>query len=162
MSDARRQRFRDLHDHGFFLLPNPWDVGSAVLLEHAGFPALATTSSGFAASLGRMDGSVSLAELVDHVAALAAAVDVPVNVDAEHCFDDPAATVAGLAGAGASGVSIEDFDPVSRSIDPLPVAVERVGRAVEEARRHGIVLTARAENHLHGVDDLDDTVARLE
>lgn len=161
MTDARRQRFHELHRHGFFLIPNPWDVGSAKLLASAGFPALATTSSGFAASLGRADGSVSLAELVDHVGALAAAVDVPVNVDAEHCYDDPVATVAALAGAGAAGVSIEDYDRAGPGIDPLAIAVERVGRAAEEAHRHDVLLTARAENHLHGIDDLDDTVARL-
>jgi 2-methylisocitrate lyase-like PEP mutase family enzyme len=161
VTTAARQRFRELHRQGLFLLPNPWDLGSAKLLVAAGFEALATTSSGFAASLGRPDGSVSLDELVGHVAGLTAAVEVPVNVDAEHCFEDPAATVEALAGAGAAGVSIEDFDPVSRGIDPLATAVERVGLAADAARRHGMVLTARAENHLHGVDDLDDSIARL-
>ncbi len=162
---ARRDRFRALHRDGLFVMPNPMDVGSARLLASMGFPALATTSSGFAAALGRTDYGVRRDELLTHVAALASAVDVPLNVDAERCFgDDPAgvaATVELLAKAGASGCSIEDFDPATGSIDPLEVSVPRVAAAARVARDHGVVLTARAENLLHGVDDLDDTIARL-
>jgi 2-methylisocitrate lyase-like PEP mutase family enzyme len=161
-----RERFRQLHDGGTFLMPNPWDVGSARLLAHVGFPALATTSSGHAASLGRLDQAVTRDELLAHAATLAGAVDVPLNVDAERCFaDDPAGvadTVQLLATTGAAGCSIEDYDPVAGQLDPLEVAVERVGAAAEAARMHGLVLTARAENHLYGVDDLDDTIARLQ
>jgi 2-methylisocitrate lyase-like PEP mutase family enzyme len=161
----RRDRFRALHHEGLFVMPNPMDVGSARLLASMGFPALATTSSGHAASLGRADHGVRRDELLEHVSALAAAVDVPLNVDSERCFgDDPAGvaeTVALLAEAGASGCSIEDFDPATGSIDPLEISVPRVAAAARAAREHGVVLTARAENHLHGVDDLDDTIARL-
>ena len=161
----RRDRFRALHRDGLFVMPNPFDAGSARLLASMGFPALATTSSGLAASLGRADYDVGRDQLLEHVAALADAVDVPLNVDSERCFgDDPAGvaeTVELLAVAGASGCSIEDFDPATGAIDPLEVSVPRVAAAAGAARDHGVVLTARAENHLHGIDDLDDTIARL-
>lgn len=147
------------------MLPNAWDVGSARLLTSLGFPAVATTSSGHAASLGRLDQQVTRAELLTHASDLAAAVDVPVSVDAEGGFaPDPAgvaATVRAIAATGAAGCSIEDYDPDTRQLDPLDVAVERVAAAVDAARATGLVLTARAENHLYGVDDLDDTIARL-
>ncbi len=162
---TRRDRFRDLHRGDLFVMPNAWDVGSARLLAGLGFEAIATTSSGHAAALGKSDQTVTLDELLAHVEELAAAVDIPVSVDAERCFaDDPAGvaeTVELLAGAGASGCSIEDYDPQRGAIDPLEVAVERVAAAVESAARHGMVLTARAENHLYDIDDLDDTIERL-
>jgi len=161
----RRERFRALHGAGLFLMPNAWDVGSARLLASLGFQALATTSSGHAAALGRPDQSVTRDELLTHVEALVAAIALPLNVDAEHGFgDDPAGvalTVELIARAGAAGCSIEDYDPKRGAIEPLAVAVERVAAAVDAARSHGLVLTARAENHLYGVDDLDDTIARL-
>ena len=161
----RRDRFRALHRDGLFVMPNPFDAGSARLLASMGFPALATTSSGLAASLGRADYDVGRDQLLEHVAALADALDVPLNVDSERCFgNDPAGvaeTVELLAVAGASGCSIEDFDPATGAIDPLEVSVPRVAAAAGAARDHGVVLTARAENHLHGIDDLDDTIARL-
>lgn len=164
MTDLR-DRFRELHQSGTFVLANAWDVGSARLLASAGFPALATTSAGFAASLGRMDQRVSRAELVTHVAALSAAVDIPLNVDAEHGFpDEPggiARTVELLAEAGASGLSIEDWNPVAGHIEPVGAAEERVALAAEVCRNHDIVLTGRAENHLHGIADLPDTIDRL-
>jgi 2-methylisocitrate lyase-like PEP mutase family enzyme len=157
--------FRDLHDGGLFVMPNPWDVGSARLLASLGFPALATTSSGHAASLGRADQQVTLDELVDHAAAIVAAVDVPVNVDAEHLFSPDVAGIAAvvrrIAATGAAGLSIEDYDPAAGSIEPVGVAAERVAAAAEAARREGLVLTARAENLLYGAGDLDDTIARL-
>ena len=162
---TRRDRFRALHRGGLFVMPNPFDAGSARLLASMGFPALATTSSGFAATLGRADYDVGRDQLLEHVAAVAAAVDVPLNVDSERCYgNDPAGvaeTVELLAVAGASGCSIEDFDPATGEIDPLEVSVPRVAAAAGAARDHGVVLTARAENHLHGIDDLDDTIARL-
>ncbi|MDQ3554530.1 MAG: isocitrate lyase/phosphoenolpyruvate mutase family protein [Chloroflexota bacterium] len=160
-----RERFRALHRDGLFLMPNPWDVGSARLLASLGFKALATTSSGHAAALGRPDQNVTRDELLAHVEALVAAVDVPLNVDAERCFADTPAgvaeTVESIARAGAAGCSIEDYDPQRGTIDPLQAAVERVAAAAEVASRHGVLLTARAENHLYGIDDLDDTVTRL-
>ncbi|MEZ5094492.1 isocitrate lyase/phosphoenolpyruvate mutase family protein [Nocardioides sp.] len=160
-----RRRFRTLHQTGIFVMPNPWDVGSARLLEVVGFPALATTSSGLGAALGRDDQTVGRDELVRHVAELTAAVGIPVSVDAECAFPrEPggvAETVRMLADAGASGVSIEDFDPVAGEVLALERASEAVGQAVEAAARHGLVVTARAENHLYDRDDLDDTVRRL-
>ncbi len=163
--DDLRQRFRALHGDGLFLMPNPWDVGSARLLVSLGFEALATTSAGHAAALGRPDQNVTREELLAHVEALVAAVDVPLNVDAERCFADTPAGVAEtvelIARAGAAGCSIEDYDPQRGTIDTLDVAVERVAAAAEVARRHGVLLTARAENNLYGIDDLDDTITRL-
>ena len=165
MSSERRERFRALHADGIFVMPNAWDIGSARLLASLGFEALATTSSGFAATLGRPDGHVTFDELLEHATAIASAVDVPINVDSERMFaDDPegvAANVQRMADTGAGGCSIEDWNPETNSIDPLEVSVERVAAAVEAARRSGIVLTARAENLIHGVNDLDDTIERL-
>jgi 2-methylisocitrate lyase-like PEP mutase family enzyme len=164
----RRARFRDLHaGDRLFVMPNPWDAGSARLLASLGFEALATTSAGFAWSLGRPDQRVTRDELVAHVAKLIAAVDVPLNVDSERCFPDDAGgvtqTVALLADAGAAGFSVEDYDPGTGTIDPLGIAADRVAEAAAAAhsRPDALVLTARAENHLNGVDDLDDTIARL-
>jgi 2-methylisocitrate lyase-like PEP mutase family enzyme len=161
----RRTRFRALHDRAqLFVMPNPWDVGSARLLESAGFEALATTSAGFAWSSGRLDQTVSRDELVTHVATLAAATDLPLNVDSERCYpDDPGGvtrTVGLLSEAGAAGFSIEDFDPGRGGMDELGLATERVAEAAEASQQR-MLLTARAENHIRGVDDLDDTIARL-
>lgn len=159
-----RERFRRLHESGTFVMPNAWDIGSARLLESLGFPAIASTSSGFAASLGRADQHTSLDELLAHSARLVEAVDIPVSIDAEHGHAiDPegvAETVRRIAATGAAGVSIEDYDPEGRIL-PFELAVERVAAAASAAAASGIVLTARAENHLYGVADLDDTVARL-
>jgi 2-methylisocitrate lyase-like PEP mutase family enzyme len=164
MSDVR-ERFRRLHDAGLFVMPNPWDAGSARLLAALGFPALATTSSGHAATLGRPDRHVARDELLAHAAALAAAVDVPVSVDAERCYAETPAGVAEtvelIARTGAAGCSIEDYDPVSRGIDPADRAAERVEAAARAAHARGLVLTARAENHLFDAAGLDDTIARL-
>jgi 2-methylisocitrate lyase-like PEP mutase family enzyme len=148
-------------------MPNPWDVGSARLLAAAGFEALATTSAGFAWSLGRLDQTVSRDELVAHVAAIAAATDLPLNVDSERCYpSDPggvAGTVELLADAGAAGFSIEDYNPETGRMDEVSAAAERVAEAAEASRTQGepLVLTGRAENHIRGVDDLDDTINRL-
>jgi len=165
MNDDRLTRFRALHERGMFLMPNPWDVGSATRLAERGFQALATTSSGFAWSLGKQDQEITLDELLTHAEALAAAVDVPLNVDAERCYADDLAGVARtvelLAATGAAGCSIEDYDPVTKTIDERAKAVDRVAAAAQSAHEHGLVLTARAENHLYGVGDLDDTIARL-
>ncbi len=161
----RRDRFRRLHERGLFIMPNAWDIGSARILASMGFEALATTSLGHAAALGKLDLTVTRDEMLDHVEALASAVDLPLNVDAQRCFaDDPAGvadTVAEMAARGAAGCSIEDYDPAAGRIDPLEIAVERVAAAAEAAHRHGVVLTARAENHVYDLGDLDDTVQRL-
>jgi 2-methylisocitrate lyase-like PEP mutase family enzyme len=163
--DEVRGRFRTLHESGTFLMPNPFDLGSCRLLDSLGFPALATTSGGFAMSMGRMDMTVDREELIEHVASLRGVTDLPINVDAERCFPERnggvAATVQLLAGAGACGCSIEDWDPVNGVIEDLDVVVERVGAAAAAADDEGMVLTARAENHLRGHEDLDDTIARL-
>jgi 2-methylisocitrate lyase-like PEP mutase family enzyme len=160
-----RARFRDLHRDGTFVMPNPWDIGAAQMLAGLGFPALATTSGGHAATLGRKDQQVTRDELVAHAGALSASVDVPLNVDAERCFaDSPAGvaeTVGLLAETRAAGLSIEDYDPATRAIDSVDVAAARVAAAAEVARDAGLVLTARAENQLYGLGDLDDTIARL-
>lgn len=159
-------RFRTLHADGIFVMPNPYDLGSARLLAALGFSALASTSSGFAATLGRLDMTVNRDELLDHIRPLAAATDLALNVDSERCYADDlpgvTETVELLADAGAAGCSIEDWNPVTNSIDPIELAVERVGAAAAGAANTGIVLTARCENHLHGIDDLDDTIARLQ
>src|SRR6266540_158451 len=164
----RRARFRALHERErLFGMPNPLDVGSARLLESCGFEALATTSAGFAWSLGKLDQSVSRDELIAHVASLADATSLPLNVDSERCYpNDPGGvveTVRLLAEAGAAGFSIEDYDPATGSIDDIEAAAERVAVASEESRRlpGPMVLTSRAENHLRGIQDLDDTIARL-
>ena len=148
-------------------MPNLWDVGSARLLEATGFEALATTSAGFAWATGKLDQSVTRDELVAHVATLAAATSVPLNVDSERCYpDDPggvAETVALLAGAGAAGLSIEDYDPATGAMDDVDVAAQRVAEVAEAAHQLSdpMVVTGRAENHIRGVDDLDDTIKRL-
>ncbi|WP_166352699.1 isocitrate lyase/PEP mutase family protein [Phytoactinopolyspora limicola] len=156
--------FRALHADGLFVMPNAWDPGSARILESLGFPAVATTSSGHAASLGRLDQQVSRDEMLSHAETIADAVEVPVSVDSEGCFPDApggiARTVELIAQTGAAGLSLEDYHP-ERGVLPIAEAVERVGQAVEVARRSGLVLTARAENQLYGHGDLDDTVRRL-
>lgn len=158
--------FLDLHTPGRpLLMPNPWDAGSARILAALGFRALATTSSGFAASLGRPDMAVTRDEALAHAAAIVAAVDVPVSADLENCFaDDPAGvaeTVRLARETGLAGCSVEDY--TGRADDAIydaPLATERVAAAVEAAG-DGFVITARAENFLHGRPDLDDTIARL-
>lgn len=160
----RCARFRALHDRAeLFVMPNPWDVGSAKLLASLGFGALATTSQGFAWLLGKLDQQVTRDELVPHVAELAKATSLPLNVDSERCYpDDPggvAETVRLLAEAGAAGCSIEDYDPLTARIDDLEVAADRVAVAAEA--KGDLVLTGRCENHLHGFDDVDDTIVRL-
>jgi 2-methylisocitrate lyase-like PEP mutase family enzyme len=162
----RRSRFHALHEREqLFVMPNPWDVGSARLLESAGFEALATTSAGLAWALGKLDQHVTRDELVAHVAELTAATTVPLNVDSERCYpDDPGGigrTIELLAEAGASGCSIEDYNPATKGLDDVDVAAARVAEAVAAAHEHSVVLTARAENHIRGVDDIDDTLNRL-
>ena len=164
-TDEARSRFRTLHEEGVFLMPNPFDPGSCRLLEGLGFAALATTSGGFAASRGRVDMTGRREELVDHVASLCGVTDLPLNVDAEQCFPHEEggveATVHLLASAGASGCSIEDWNPREAVIEDIDRATEQVAIAAAAAEAEGLTLTARAENHLRGHDDLEDTIARL-
>jgi 2-methylisocitrate lyase-like PEP mutase family enzyme len=162
----RANRFRALHDGDPFVIPNPWDTGSARVLEMLGFQALATTSSGFAFTLGRVDGSVTLDEVAAHVESLCEAVEVPVSVDLENGYgpapEDAARAVARAAEAGAVGGSIEDWDPGGHLYE-VPHAVERVTAAIGAVSGLGwpFTLTARAENHIRGNPDLDDTITRL-
>ena len=164
-AEIARTRFSELHESGTFIMPNCWDTGSALVLQSLGFEAIATTSSGFAATLGRHDQSVSLAELMVHVAAVCAAVDIPLSVDAEAGYSADVGglsrSVGQLAAAGAAGVSIEDYLP-ERGLLGREEAVDRVGIFAEAASSHGVTVTARAENHLYGVVDLDDTISRLQ
>ena len=165
--DEPATRFRSLHVPGTpLLMPNAWDVGSAVLFASLGFQALATTSGGFAATRGRLDGSMTREEVLDHAGELARSVDVPVSADLENCFaDDPdgvATTITRAIELGLAGGSVEDFtgDPAEPIYEPA-LAAERVRAAAEAAHggAHPFVLTARAENYLHGRPDLADTIA---
>jgi 2-methylisocitrate lyase-like PEP mutase family enzyme len=159
--------FEALHAGEPFVIPNPWDAGSARVLAALGFEALATTSSGFAFTLGRLDGSATLDEVAGHVAALADATDLPISVDLENGYGaDPASAARAIervAAAGAVGGSIEDYDPDGH-IYATEHAAERVAAAVEAARRlpFPFLVTGRAENHIRGNPDLDDTIARLQ
>lgn len=170
-TDEKRERFAALHVKGApLLMPNPWDAGSAKLLESFGFAALATTSGGFALSIGRQDYGVSRDEALAHAAAVVEAVDVPVSADLENAFaDDPdgvAATVRGAVEVGLAGCSVEDYTTAADfPIYEFGQAVERVAAAAEAAHAvggPGLVLTARAENYLRGRPELDDTIRRLQ
>jgi 2-methylisocitrate lyase-like PEP mutase family enzyme len=157
-------RLRALHAADeLFVMPNAWDVGSARLLEHLGSRAIATTSSGFAAALGRLDGQIDREMAIGHGAELAAAVGIPVSADLENCFADApegvAETIRAAAATGLAGGSVEDWS--GTEIYEREHAAERVRAAVEAADGR-FVITARAENLIRGVDDLDDTIARLQ
>jgi 2-methylisocitrate lyase-like PEP mutase family enzyme len=169
---AKAERFRELHARaGIFGIPNPWDAGSARLLAGLGFEALATTSGGFAFSLGKADGvgAVSRDETFENARAIVDATDLPVSADLENLFgDDPetcAETIRLAAETGLAGGSIEDANGLMDDpIYPFDLAVERVRAAVAAARSlpFPFTLTARAENYLHGRPDLADTLRRLE
>jgi 2-methylisocitrate lyase-like PEP mutase family enzyme len=158
--------FAELHAGEPFIIPNPWDAGSARMLEALGFKALATTSSGFAFTLGRLDGHATLDEVMAHVGSLAAATDLPISVDMEHGYgSDPrsaALAVTRAAEAGAVGGSIEDWDPSGHLYD-ADHAQARIAAAAEAAHSlpFRFTLTARAENHIRGNPDLEDTINRL-
>jgi 2-methylisocitrate lyase-like PEP mutase family enzyme len=157
-------RFRSLHAADeLFVMPNAWDVGSARLLEHAGFGAIATTSSGHAAALGRLDGGIDRETALGHGAELAGAVGIPVSADLENGFADApggvAETIAAAAATGLAGASVEDWS--GSAIYEREHATERVRAAVEAAAGR-LVITARAENLIRDIDDLDDTIARLQ
>lgn len=161
----QRRTFRDLHKTPF-IMPNPWDGGSAKILASLGFPALATTSAGFANALGRLDGRVTREEAIAHAALIDGATSLPVNADLENGFgDDPdaaAETISQALNAGIAGGSIEDFG--GGAIYAAPLAIDRVRAAAEVNRQSDspLVLTARAENHIRGNPDLKDTITRLQ
>jgi 2-methylisocitrate lyase-like PEP mutase family enzyme len=167
---AKGAAFRALHERdGAFIIPNPWDTGTARLLAHLGFEALATTSAGHAFSMGRPDNTIGRDEAIPHVAAIASATDLPVSADLENGFgDDPetvAETIRLAAGAGAVGGSIEDATGrPDRPLYELEHAVDRVRAAADVARAltFQFTLTARAENCLVGQPDLKDTIRRLQ
>lgn len=160
--------FRDLHA-STFVIPNPWDIGTAKLLASFGFKALATTSAGFAFSRGLADGAIGFEAMIHHCRELAAATDLPVSADLEKGKGDSAEsaaeTIFAAEAAGLAGCSIEDFSgDEERPIFDFAHAVDRVAAAAEAARalKRDFVLTARAENFLHGRPDLDDTIRRLQ
>jgi 2-methylisocitrate lyase-like PEP mutase family enzyme len=165
----RAERFKALHEGPeLLLIPNPWDPGSTKLLASLGFKALATTSGGSAATLGRLDGSMALEEAIASAAAIVEATDLPVSADLENGFAEDAAGVAKTMrlaiDAGLAGASVEDYTRSEEKLYDIGVASERVAAAAEAAH-YGpsrLVLTARAENHLYGVTDLADTIARLQ
>lgn len=165
---ARRQAFRKLHDSGCFVIPNPWDVGSARYLEGLGFKAIATTSAGASWSLGVPDGALQLEEAIDHIRALADATALPLNADLESGSTKDAAgigrSIVPAIGAGAAAVSIENSTGVeSEPVRPIAEAVERIeaARAAIDAHAPEVMLVGRAENFFAGIPNLDDTVARL-
>jgi 2-methylisocitrate lyase-like PEP mutase family enzyme len=167
-AQARKaSEFQALHAGEAFVIPNPWDAGSARVLAALGFHALATTSSGFAFTLGRRDGEASLDEVIEHTAAIGAATELPVSVDLENGYGaDPesaATAITRAAEAGAVGGSIEDWDP-SGHLYAVGHATERIAAASAAARHlpFPFLLTARAENHIRGNPDLGDTIERLQ
>ena len=157
--------FRALHDDGTFIIPNFWDPGSAKMLERLGFVALASTSAGFAQTLGTIDGQITLQDKIAHCRAVAAVTDIPISVDFENGFadapDGTAANLARLSETGVVGCSIEDWS--GTEIYDVGLATERIAACADAARAldYPFTLTARAENLLRGVQDLDDTIARL-
>ena len=163
----KAEAFRALHEGEPFVIPNPWDAGSARVLAALGFRALASTSSGFAYTLGRLDGQATLDEVVAHAAELDRATELPVSVDLENGYgespESAALAISRVAEAGAVGGSIEDHDPSGRLYE-RDHAVARVAAAVDAARAlpFPFTLTARAENHIRGNPDLDDTIERLQ
>jgi len=161
-------RFRRLHESGCFVMPNPWDIGSARILVGLGFKAVATTSAGFAWSVGRRDNQISLEIVLAHLRAIAGAVDVPANADFEDAFAtepaDVAANVAAAAGTGIAGLSVEDStgNP-AQPLYELPLAIERMKaarRAIDDSGT-GVLLTGRSEGFICGRPDLAETIKRL-
>jgi 2-methylisocitrate lyase-like PEP mutase family enzyme len=166
--EEKRAAFRALHESGCFVLPNPWDVGSAIALESLGFKALASTSAGMAWAMGRPDTGVTLDAVLAHLTALAAAVDIPVNADFEHAFADApegvAANVALAVGTGVAGLSVEDSTGSTETpLYEFTLAVERIAaaRSAIDAAGGGAVLTARTEGFISGRPDLAETIRRL-
>ncbi len=163
----KAQAFKTLHEKDeVFIIPNPWDAGSARLMQGLGFKALATTSAGFAQSLGRLDGQVSVDEKIEHCGGLCAVTDIPISADFENGFADSpeeaAVNLVKVAGAGVVGASIEDYS--GSGIYDFELAVERIAACADAVSQLSFpfTLTARAENLLRGVNELDDTIRRLQ
>jgi 2-methylisocitrate lyase-like PEP mutase family enzyme len=168
MPNDRIRRFHELHRTGCFVIPNPWDVGSARLLAQLGFSALATTSSGFAWSLGRPDNNVTLAEALAHLRTMSESVDLPLNADFEGGFaippDEVAANVAAATTTGIAGLSIEDSTgDATNPLFDFPLAVDRIraARRAIDASGTGVLLTGRSEGFIVGRPDLKETIRRL-
>ena len=168
-TSQKREAFRRLHEGGCFVLPNPWDVGSARILHHLGFKALASTSAGMAWAMGRADGEVSLDEVLLHLSSLAHATDLPLNADFENGFADApeevARNVALAVDTGVSGLSIEDYvGSAEKGLYDFSLAVERVAAAREaiDKTASGVMLTARSEGFIRGAPDMDQTIRRLQ
>jgi len=164
----KRAAFRQLHESGCFVMPNPWDVGSAILLQEIGFQAVASTSSGFAWTMGRPDYGLKRDEVLRHLSMLAEAIDIPLNADFENAFaDDPRdveRNVAMAVDTGVSGLSVEDSTPgADAPLYPVSLAAERIAaaRAAIDAKGGDVVLTGRAEGFLWGRKDLGETIDRL-
>ena len=165
---AKRRAFRDLHQSGCFVMPNPWDIGSAVALQAQGFRALATTSAGMAWALGRRDGAVPLDEVLDHMSSLASRLAIPLNADFENAFADApeqvAVNVARAVETGVAGLSVEDSTGSSdRPLYDFDLAVSRIAaaRAAIDRQASGVLLTARSEGFIRGRPDLAGTILRL-
>jgi 2-methylisocitrate lyase-like PEP mutase family enzyme len=165
----KREAFRHLHQQGCFVLPNPWDVGSAKVLQHLGFKALATTSAGMAWAMGRPDGAVSLDEVLLHLSSLAHATDLPLNADFENGFadapDEVARNVALAVDTGVAGLSVEDYTGhADRGLYDFDLAVARIAaaRAAIDRTQSGVLLTARSEGFIRGAPDLEETIRRLQ
>ncbi len=162
---AKRAAFRKLHESGHFVIPNPWDIGGARRLEKMGFKALASTSAGYAWSIGREDGELTVDEMLAHLSALCAATDLPVNADFEGGFaNDPdgvAANVTRAVATGVAGISIEDI--TGSELYPLTLAVERIqaARAAIDATGQDVLLVGRSEGYRVGRKKVDDTIERL-
>ncbi|HEY5106236.1 MAG TPA: isocitrate lyase/phosphoenolpyruvate mutase family protein [Caulobacteraceae bacterium] len=166
--DEKRTAFRRLHDAGCFVIPNPWDVGSAIALQSLGFKAIASTSAGLAWSLGRPDNKVGLERVLAHLTCLAAAADIPLNADFENAFaDKPEAVAINVARAvdtGIAGLSVEDSTgDASAPLYEFALAVERIAaaRSAIDAAGGGVLLTARSEGFIAGRPDMDETLRRL-
>lgn len=161
----KRAAFRRLHETGCFVLPNPWDLGSAVVLQHLGFKALATTSAGMAWSMGRADGAVSLEDALNHFSQIVRASDLPVNADFENAFadapDDVAKNVALVVNTGVAGLSVEDYSGGTLYEFDLAVARVAAARAALDRTGSGVLLTGRAEGFFRGAPDIEEVIRRL-
>ena len=164
-TSAKRAVFRKLHESGHFVIPNPWDIGGVRRLEKLGFKALASTSAGYAWSIGRDDGQVTVDEMLAHLTSLCAATDLPVNADFEGGYaDDPdgvAANVTRAVATGVAGISIEDI--TGGELYPMALAVERIqaARAAIDATGQDVLLVGRSEGYRVGRTKVDDTIERL-
>jgi 2-methylisocitrate lyase-like PEP mutase family enzyme len=164
--ETKRAKFRELHERGCFVIPNPWDIGTAKYLQHLGFKAIATTSAGFAFSRGLSDGAVNRNDMLAHIKELVEATDIPVNADYENGYaddpDDVAESVKLCVATGVAGLSIEDAtDRKESRIYDVDLAVERIKAAREAIGNSGVLLVGRAEGFLVGRENIDQVIKRL-